>query len=63
MDFITSLESSDSVAQLFGSYFAKGNIKPLLEYEEKINSLKVEDLIEIKKYFDKNVTVILKDII
>ncbi len=60
MDFITSLESSDSVAQLFGSYFAKENIKPLLEYEEKINSLKIEDLMDMKKYFDKNITVILK---
>jgi zinc protease len=61
MDFITSLESSDSVAQLFGSYFAKGDIKPLLEYEEKINSLKVEQLMNMKKYFDKNVTVILRN--
>jgi zinc protease len=63
IEFITSLESSDSIAQLFGSYFAKGNIKPLLEYEEKINSLKIEDLMDMKKYFDKSVCVILKDII
>ena len=62
MDFITSLESSDSVAQLFGSYFAKGDINPLLEYENKINSLTIEKLEEMKKYFTKNVTVILKNI-
>ena len=61
MDFITSLESSDSVAQLFGRYFAKGNIKPLLEYEEKINSLNIKDLMDMKKYFDKNITVILRN--
>jgi predicted Zn-dependent peptidase len=60
MDFITSLESSDSVSQLFGSYFAKGDIKPLLEYENKINNLTKEKLIDMKKYFDKSVTVILK---
>ena len=61
MDFITSLESSDSVAQLFGRYFAKGNIKPMLEYEEKINSLNIIDLMDMKKYFDKNITVILRN--
>ena len=61
MDFITSLESSDSVAQLFGGYFAKGNIKPLLEYEKKINSLNIKDLMDMKKYFDKNITVILRN--
>ena len=60
MDFITSLESSDSVSQLFGSYFAKGDITPLLQYEEKINSLNIEKLENMKKYFDKSITVILK---
>ena len=59
-DFITSLESSESVAQLFGSYFAKGDIKPLLEYEDKINKLSVEKLMDMKKYFDKSITLILK---
>ena len=60
MDFITSLESSDSVAQLFGGYFAKGDIKPLLEYEEKINNLSVEKLLDMKKYFQTSVSVLLK---
>jgi predicted Zn-dependent peptidase len=59
-DFITSLESSESVAQLFGSYFAKGDIKPLLEYEDKINKLSVEKLMDMKKYFDKSITLIMK---
>jgi len=60
IDFITSLESSDSVAQIFGSYFAKGDIKPLLEYEEKINSLEIKDLMDMKKYFKNSVSVILR---
>jgi predicted Zn-dependent peptidase len=59
-DFITSLESSESVAQLFGSYFAKGDINPLLEYEDKINKLSVEKLLDMKKYFNKSITLILK---
>ena len=32
-EFIYSLESSSSVAGLYGDYLVKGNIKPLLEYE------------------------------
>ena len=59
-DSISSLESSESVAQLFGNYFAKGDITPLLEYEEKINNLTPTQLEEMKKYFKKSVTVILK---
>jgi len=61
MDFITNLENCDSVAGLFGSYFAKGDIKPLLEYEQRIKSLSVTELEDMKKYFDKNITVILKN--
>ncbi len=60
-EFITQLESSDSVAQLFGSYFAKGDIKPLLEYEDKINNLTIEKLEDMKKYFKNSVSVILKN--
>ena len=35
-DFIYSLESSTSVANLFGSYLVRGDITPLLTYEENI---------------------------
>lgn len=62
-DFIFSLESSDSVASLYGSYFVRGNTKPLFEYEEKVALLKKKDLIEVaKKYLTKSnsTTVILK---
>ena len=60
-EFITQLESSDSVAQLFGSYFAKGDIKPLLEYEDKINNLSIEKLENMKKYFKNSISVILRN--
>ncbi len=62
-DFIYSLESSSSVASLFGSYFAKGDIKPLLEYENNINKLNLEEIKHIaNKYFIKSnrTTIILK---
>ena len=62
-DFIFSLESSTSVANLYGSYLIRGNIKPLFEYEKAISNLKVEDIINVaKKYLTKNnsTTVILK---
>lgn len=62
-DFIYSLENSSSVASLFGQYLSKGNIKPLLEHEEKLDKLTVEQISEVaKKYFDSNssTTVILK---
>lgn len=62
-DFIFSLESSSSVASLYGSYFVRDNIKPLFNYEEKVDKLTKKDLIEVaNKYFTKNnsTTVILK---
>ena len=62
-EFIYSLESSSSVAGLYGDYYVKGNIKPLLEYEEKLDKITLKDIQETaKKYFDHNfsTTVILK---
>jgi len=62
-EFIYSLESSSSVAGIYGEYFAKGNIHPLLEYEEKLDKITLKDIQETaKKYFDHNfsTTVILK---
>jgi predicted Zn-dependent peptidase len=60
MDFISSLESASDVANLYGSYLIRGDLNPLLEYEEKINSLTIEDLMDMKKYFTNSVTVKLK---
>ena len=62
-EFIYSLESSSSVAGLYGEYFVKGNINPLLEYEEKLDKITLTDIQETaKKYFnhDFSTTVILK---
>jgi len=62
-DFIYSLESSTSVANLYGSYFARGDLTPLLTYEEDINKITPKKVQEIaNKYFDfsKSTTLILK---
>lgn len=59
MDFLTHLESSLDVSNIYGDYFAKGDITPLLEYEENINSLTTKDIEEIKKYFQNSVTLYL----
>jgi len=62
-DFIFSLESSSSVASLYGSYLIRGDISPLMNYEEDIKNLQTKDIIEVaKKYLTKNnsTTMILK---
>ncbi len=62
-EFIYSLESSHSVTSLYGDYLVKGNIKPLLEYEEKLDKITLKDISDVaKKYFDHDLstTVILK---
>jgi predicted Zn-dependent peptidase len=62
-DFIFSLESSSHVADLFGNYFARGNIKPLLEYEARLSKLSAEDIVKAaNKYFNSDIktTIILR---
>ncbi len=62
-DFIFSLESSSHVADLFGSYLARGNIKPLLEYEDKLSKLTAEEIVKVaNKYFidETKTTIILR---
>lgn len=62
-DFIFSLESASNLTNLFGNYLAKGDLTPLLTYEESINKLKKEDIINVaKKYFikEQSTTVILR---
>jgi predicted Zn-dependent peptidase len=62
-EFIYSLESSHTVAGLYGEYLVKGNLDPLLEYEEKLDKITLKDIQDVaKKYFDhsKSTTVILK---
>jgi predicted Zn-dependent peptidase len=60
-DFLTHLESTSGTSNVYGDYFAKGDVTPLLEYEEKINSLTPQKIEEVKKYFDKGVSVFLID--
>jgi predicted Zn-dependent peptidase len=62
-DFVHSLESSSSVANLYGSYLVRGDIKPLQEYEERVNKITAKKVQKAaQKYFDFNssTTVILK---
>ncbi|MGP1579726.1 MAG: M16 family metallopeptidase [Wolinella sp.] len=62
-EFILQLESSSAVANLFGSYLARGNLAPLLEFEEKFSTLTREKIIEVaNRYFDErsSTTLILR---
>lgn len=62
-EFIFSLENSSSVASLFGQYFVKDDVKPLLNYENNIDSLNKKDIIDVaNKYLniENSTTVILK---
>ena len=62
-DFIYSLESSTSVANLFGSYLVRGDITPLLTYEQDVKKVTAKKVQEAaKKYFNfnKSTTLILK---
>jgi predicted Zn-dependent peptidase len=62
-DFIYSLESSSSVANLYGSYLVRGDITPLENYEESVNKITRKKIQKVaNKYFDFNTstTVILK---
>jgi predicted Zn-dependent peptidase len=62
-DFIYSLESSTSVANLFGSYLVRGDLTPLLTYEEEIKKItpkKVQEAAQKYFNFNKSTTIILK---
>jgi len=62
-DFIYSLEDSASVNSLYGSYLVRGNLKPLLSYEENLAKITPELVTKIaNKYFNNDLatTVILK---
>ncbi|NWF66144.1 MAG: insulinase family protein [Campylobacterales bacterium] len=62
-DFIFSLENSSNVADLYGSYLARGDINPLLTHLDRLNALSAKDIQNVaKKYFKKqnSTTVILR---
>jgi predicted Zn-dependent peptidase len=51
------------VAELFGGYLARGDLTPLKNYENAINTLTTKELQEVARlYFtpDKSTTVILR---
>ncbi|EEU7374842.1 insulinase family protein [Campylobacter jejuni] len=62
-DFIFSFNNASAVANIYGSYLARGDINPLLNYEKDIQNLELKDLISCaKKYFiqENSTTVILR---
>lgn len=51
--FLNELESSSSVANLFGSYAARGDLEVLLNFEKNFEALKLEDITRVaKEYFN-----------
>lgn len=58
--FLYELESSSSVASLYGSYLARDDLNSLLTFEENFEKLSTKDIIEVaKKYFIKeNLTIV-----
>ncbi|MDD2781903.1 pitrilysin family protein [Sulfuricurvum sp.] len=62
-DFIYSLESSTSVADLFGSYLARGDIAPLINYEATIEALNPAEIQKVAAQYlipEKSTTIILR---
>lgn len=62
-DFIFSLNNASALANIYGSYLARGDLKPLLNYEKNIAALEVEDLVNVaQKYFvsENSTTLILR---
>ena len=62
-DFIFSLNTASGVCNTYGSYLARGDLKPLLEYEKNIQNLSIKELVTCaKKYFNEqnSTTIILK---
>jgi len=61
-DMLFSFSDSMSVADLFGGFYAKGDINPLLVYEEGFKNIDIGEIKSVaKKYFNYPVTVILKN--
>ncbi len=63
LDFIHTLESSSSLSDLYGGYLVRGDLSPLLEYEENLDKITPEVIRTVaNRYFDNNkaTTVILR---
>ncbi len=62
-EFIHTLESSSSLSDLYGGYLVRGDLAPLLEYEENLDKITPDVIQEVaNRYFDnsKTTTVILR---
>jgi predicted Zn-dependent peptidase len=62
-DFIFSMEKSSTLVSIYGSYFARGDISPLLSYEKNINEINTTTIKEVaNRYFksENSTTVILR---
>ncbi len=62
-DFIFGMERSSTIANIYGSYLARGDITPLLEYEKNLDSLTPKEIKEVaNRYFTRknSTTVILR---
>ncbi|MBR8463903.1 insulinase family protein [Campylobacter sp. faydin G-24] len=62
-DFIYSFDSASRVANLYGSYLARGSIEPLFKFEKNIDTIDAKMLQKMaKKYFIKahQTTIILR---
>lgn len=58
--FLYDLESSSSVANLFGSYIVRGDLESLLKFEQDFEALTLKDVIEVvNKYFNPNNATII----
>jgi len=52
-EFVHLLESSSSLADLYGSYYVRGDIEPLLNYEANLDKITPKKIQEVaKRYFD-----------
>ncbi|KAA6225359.1 MULTISPECIES: M16 family metallopeptidase [unclassified Campylobacter] len=62
-DFVFSLNTASAVSNIYGSYLAKGDLNPLLNFENNIENLSIDDLkFCAKKYFNEenSTTLILR---
>ena len=62
-DFVYGMENSSSLVSLYGSYLARGDLEPLLNYEKDLQATTTKDIKEVaNRYFTKknSTTVILR---
>jgi len=58
-DFVFGMQDSQTLVNIFGSYAARGDLEPLLKYEDRLMKLTPKEIKEVsQKYFSKkNATV------